>query len=59
MTHTTTMVLWAYYYRPGLTDGASVKAVEAAMKVTEANIASAEAFESESGVEMVGGLCHF
>ena len=48
MTHTTTMVLWAYYYRPGLTDGASVKAVEAAMKVTEAIIASAESFESES-----------
>ena len=33
---------------PGLTDGASVKALEAAMKVTEAIIASAESFESES-----------
>ena len=35
---------------PGLTDGASVKAVEAAMKVTEAIIASAESFESESAI---------
>ena len=42
-----TMVLWAYYYRPGLTDGASVKAVEAAMKVTEAIIASAESWKWE------------
>ena len=42
---------------PGPT-GAFVKAAKAAMKVTEAIIASAEAFESESGGEMVvsGGV---
>ena len=51
---------WVDCGRPtGPTEGPFVKAEKATMKVTEANIASAEAFESESGVEMVGGLCHF